>query len=332
MALDRGSAAETPNGSGRAFETAIAHVSANVPIGQRNTTIGELRESLIGKTFDSATHVVVRDGDRFVGIARIEDVLRAPVTDRLDAVMDADPPIVAPGVDQEVAAWRAVQRGESALSVVEAGGRFVGLIAPDRLLAVLLAEHEEDISRLGGFLKGTSTAVRSTEEPLDRRFRHRMPWLLLGLLGAIVSADMMASFEARMQQHLVLAFFIPGIVYLADAVGTQTETVVVRGMSVGVPMRRIFILELLTGVLVGLALALIALPVLWWRWVDFRLALGVATAIFAACSIATLVAMVLPWLLDRAGADPAFGSGPLATVIQDLLSILIYFAVVTALL
>jgi magnesium transporter len=90
-----------------------------------------------------------------------------------------------------------------------------------------------------------------------------------------------------------------------------------------------FTREILSGLAIGLALALIALPLLWWRWGDPGLALGVGISLFAACSTATLVAMTLPWALERAGADPAFGSGPLVTVIQDLLSIAMYFAIVT---
>ena len=135
-----------------------------------------------------------------------------------------------------------------------------------------------------------------------------------------------------LELKMVLAFFIPGIVYLADAVGTQTETVVVRGLSVGVPIQRMVVRELLTGVAIGLALAAVSSPLVWWRWRDADLALCVGLSLFAACSIATVSAMLLPWLFDTLGIDPAFGSGPLATVIQDLLSILIYFLVAMAVL
>ena len=62
-------------------------------------------------------------------------------------------------------------------------------------------------------------------------------------------------------------------------------------------------------------------------WGDGEVAIAVALALFAACAMATVVAMALPWLLSRSGRDPAFGSGPLATVVQDLLSILTYFLV-----
>jgi magnesium transporter len=272
----------------------------------------------------------VCEGERLVGMLRIEDLLAAADERAVAELMDREAPTVAPGVDQEVAVWRAVQHGESALSVVDQAGRFVGIIPPHRLIAVLLQEHDEDIARLGGFMKSSSAARLASVEPLRRRFWHRLPWLLLGLAGALLAADIVGWFETELQEKLLLAFFIPGIVYLADAVGTQTETVVVRGLSVGVRIERVLLLEALTGIGVGLALALVAAPFVWWRWGDAGVALTIGLALASACSIATLVAMALPWSFDRFGIDPAFGSGPLATVIQDLLSIVLYFAVAMA--
>jgi magnesium transporter len=114
---------------------------------------------------------------------------------------------------------------------------------------------------------------------------------------------------------------------MADAVGTQTEALVIRGLSVGVAIRGIVRRELLTGLAVGVAIAAAFLPIGVVVWGDADVAIAVALALFAACSTATLIAMLLPWLFSRVGADPAFGSGPLATVVQDLLSLLIYFAV-----
>jgi magnesium transporter len=318
-------------GTSNPFETAIEHACTNVPIVAPTATFGEARASLIGRQFERATHIVVCDGSTFVGILRMEDFFAAPNEASVASRMDHEAPRVAIGLDQEQAAWHAVQHGESALAVVDRDGRFAGLIPPDRLLQVLLIEHDEDTSRQGGYLKGTSIAIHASEEPLKQRFLHRMPWLLLGLGAALVAADIVGWFEERLQQQLIFAFFIPSIVYLADAVGTQTETLVVRGMSVGVPMARIVRHEIYTGVAVALALAVAAYPLILWRWSNADAALVVALAIFAASSIATVVAMVLPWLLDRFDLDPAFGSGPLSTVIQDLLSIVIYFALVVAL-
>jgi magnesium transporter len=313
-------------------ESAVGHASSDVPIVSPSSTATEVRELLASRRFESASHLVVCEDRTFVGVLRIEALLPASGAARIGDLMDRKAPFVAPGADQEVAAWEAVRHEESALSVVDDHRRFMGLILPHRLLAVLLSEHEEDLSRLGGFVKRTTAARATSEERVRRRFWHRMPWLLIGLVGALLSADLVGWFEIHLRETVMIAFFIPGIVYLADAVGTQTETVVVRGLSVGVPMRRMAPRELLAGVAIGMALAAVAGPLIWWRWENRDVALSVALALLITCSTATVTAMALPWAFDALGLDPAFGSGPLATVIQDLLSIVAYLAIATAIL
>lgn len=313
-------------------QTASEHVCTLVPITSPETRVLQLRQSLEGVHFESATHIGVCDSGKLVGVLRIEDLFGALPDTRIREIMDADPPNVAPGVDQEKAAWRAVQHGESALAVIDDNSRFVGFIPPDRLLAILLHEHEEDMARVGGFLRDSSMARAASEEPVFRRFWHRIPWLLFGLAGAFLAADIVGAFERQLRTNVILAFFIPGIVYLADAVGTQTEALVIRGLSVGVAIGRVVRREIFTGLLVGLALAVVFLPLGWWRWGDAALATAVSLSILAACATASFVALSLPWLFNRTGIDPAFGSGPLATVIQDLLSVIIYLGIATVML
>ena len=330
VARPRGRSAVPVNGHrdrGRnIFETAAAVATSDVPIAEPGILVGVVRERLVERRFESAAHVVVCSDGRFRGIVTIENLLAAPPDAAIDSVMD-EAPTVGPGVDQEVAAWHAVRHGESALAVVDERGYFVGVIPPHRIVAVLLAEHEEDLSRLGGFLENSALARTTSEEPVRRRFRHRLPWLLLGLGGALFAADVVGRFEEHLRANLIVAFFMPGIVYLADAVGTQTETVIVRGLSLGVPLRRMFAREILAGLAIGVALAVLAAPAVWWSWQDASLALSVAVSVFAASSTSTVAAMLLPWIFDAFSTDPAFGSGPLATVIQDLMSIWIYLLV-----
>lgn len=323
-------AREDPYPPGRLiFETAAEHACTRVPVVSPASRIADIRRSFEGKQFDSATHVAVCEDRKLVGIMTIEELLSAPGQAVAGDLMDSDPPVVASGVDQEKAAWQAVQHGESALAVVDSEDRFVGFIPPHRLLAVLLWEHEEDMARLGGFLRDTSSARSAIQEAVMRRLWHRLPWLLAGLAGALFAADIVGLFQKTLEANVLLAFFIPGIVYLADAVGTQTEALVIRGLSVGVEIRQIVQREILTGLFVGLALAALFFPMGLWRWGDRDVALAVSITLLGACSTATFVAMALPWIFHRLGKDPAFGSGPLATVIQDLLSILIYFSVAT---
>jgi magnesium transporter len=167
---------------------------------------------------------------------------------------------------------------------------------------------------------------------VSRRLWHRTPWLLIGLAGAFVAASIVRGFESSLAANVELAFFLPGIVYLADAVGTQTETLMVRGLSVGVSVREVVWREVLTGLSFGVLLGAVALPVGALFFAAGDVALVVALALFSASAIATVIAMVLPAAFHHVGIDPAFGSGPLATVIQDLASIVIYLGFATLIL
>lgn len=310
-----------------AAQPAATHVVANVPRAAPGDRVGEVRLALMGAAFDCADDIAVLEGERLVGLVPIERLLAAPESARVGEAMDADPPVVGPGSDQESVAWKLVRRGESSVAVVDDGGRFLGLVPPHRLVGALLAEHDEDVARMGGYLSRASMARQAAEEPLLRRLWHRLPWLLLGLVGAMVSAVVVGAFEEDLERNVLLAVFVPAVVYMADAVGTQTEALLIRGLSVGANLRLVARREAGTGALIGLLLAGAFLPFVWLAWGDRDVAIAVSTALFVACATASLVAMLLPWLFDRYGRDPAFGAGPLATVVQDLMSILAYFAV-----
>ena len=314
------------------LDTAARHATTRVPVASPADQVDAVLAALRGQRFDSAAVVAVCDADRLVGVATIERLLAAPAGATVAQVMDGAPPTVAPDTDQEHAAWQAVQHGVLALAVVDDAGRFHGIIPPHRLLGTLLAEHNEDLARLGGYLHTTETARTASVESVPRRLWHRLPWLVIGLAGAMLSAGLMGAFEAQLSANLAVAYFVPGIVYLADAVDTQTEALAIRGLSVGIGIKRVVPRETLTGLLVGALLGAVMLPVVALLWDDLVLATAVALSVLGASAIATTVALALPWLLHRTGRDPAFGSGPLATVIQDLLSIVVYFTAVTVLL
>ncbi|MBQ0924950.1 magnesium transporter [Saccharopolyspora endophytica] len=309
---------------------AVQHASINIPIAAPGDSVDELFASLRLRRFDSAAVVAVCENDRLLGLLTVERLLAARMGARVTEVMDGHPPVVAPGTDQERAAWEAVRHGEPGLAVVGPLGRFVGVIPPQRLLSVLLEEHDQDMARLGGFLDSSASARSASTEGVGRRLWHRLPWLLLGLAGALFAALIVGAFERQMERQVLIAFFVPGVVYLADAIGTQTEALIVRGLSVGVSISRVALREIVTGGMLGLLLAVLALPLVALIWNNVEVALAVSVALFAAASVSTFVAMALPWLFHRLDKDPAFGSGPLATVVQDLLSVSIYFVVATA--
>ena len=298
-----------------------------MPTARAKQTVDEVRSSLAGQSFDSASDVAVLDGGELIGLLPMERLLAVEGDALVEEVMDADPPIAAPDTNREAVAWEMINRGESSVAIVDSQGVFLGLVPPNRMLNVLMTEHDEDVARLGGYLASTHRARHAAEERVTRRLWHRLPWLLVGLVGAIASAGIIGAFEQELDSNVLLAFFIPGVVYMAAAIGTQTQTVLIRGFAVGVSLRHVLRRELISGLLLSLAISAAFLPVAAGGWGDTDVALGVTLALFASSIAATLVAIALPWGFQRAGADPAFGSGPLATVIQDLVTIGIYFAV-----
>ncbi len=305
------------------------HSTARVPIVSPSQSVAEVRRSIVGESFDLAETVVVADEGRLVGLVGMSRLVEAPENGQLKDLMDPDPAVIRPDESEEAAAWQMVRRRQSNLAVVEADGSFVGLVPSHKLIGRLLAQHDEDAARLGGYLASSGRARLAAEEPVRRRLLHRLPWLLIGLVGAMASAVIVGAFEAQLEEVVLLAFFVPAVVYMADAVGTQTETLLIRGMSAGIDMRTVIRRELITGVLIGTLIGLAFFPFALIGWGDFNVALAVALALTASCSIATSVATILPRLLTRFGSDPAFGSGPLATIIQDLLSIAVYLAIAT---
>lgn len=284
---------------------------------------------MVGKSFDFVDEIVVLDEGRLIGLVALTRLLEAPEETLLGDLADPDSVVIRPGESEEGAAWQMVRRPQSNLAVVDSGGAFVGLVPSHRLIGRLLAQHDEDAARLGGYLASSGRARLAAEEPVSRRLLHRLPWLLVGLVGAMASAVLVGAFEEQLEEVVLLAFFVPAVVYMADAVGTQTETLLIRGMSANIDMKTVIRRELITGVLIGTLIGLAFFVFALVGWGDADVALAVALALAASCSIATSVATVLPRLLSHFGSDPAFGSGPLATIIQDLLSIAVYLAIAT---
>ena len=317
-----------------AEDTTLTEVAAhlavrNVPMLKGTLTAEEARAQLHGTAYDAVDVVLVLDADgRYEGTAHLKDVLAAADKVPLSSLVAKDWPVVRPDVDQEHAATMALDYRVSAVPVVAEDGQALGLIPARTLLDVLAQEHHEDVHRLAGILKMGAKDRHALDDPPLTRAGRRLPWLLVGLALSTGVTVLMVSFEQALQANIVIAFFIPALVYLADAVGTQTVAVVVRGLSLEMrPLRPLLRGELITGMLIGLPLALLAFLGIWLTFGDVSLAAGVGVALFAASSIASVLGLLLPWLLARAGLDPAFGSGPVATILQDLLTIAVYFAV-----
>jgi magnesium transporter len=135
-------------------------------------------------------------------------------------------------------------------------------------------------------------------------------------------------FEEALRAEVALTFFLPLVVYMSDAIGTQTETLTIRRMAA----RKLFfgrevLHEAATGLLIGLTVGVLALLIIYLWTGKLLVAVIVGAAIVASAITATVIASGLPLLMSRLKADPAAASGPVATVIQDFLSVAIYLGI-----
>ena len=161
----------------------------------------------------------------------------------------------------------------------------------------------------------------------------RLPWLMIGLGIGFLTSIYISRFEEILAKNISLAFFIPIIVYLSDAVGTQTETIFVRDLTEHRAnflkyLKKEFSLGLVMGAVLGFMIGLFAF--FWLR--NLKLAMTVGLAMFINVMIAPVVATVIPELLFKERQDPALGAGPFTTVLQDFISLMIYFLVASVIL
>jgi magnesium transporter len=274
---------------------------------------------------------VMEDDGRLAGALTLRRLFAMSSAVAMREAMDAAFPRVCANDDQESAASVALHHGVDALPVVDRDGRLLGVMPPQALMQVLRREHVEDLHLLAGIQRETAQARHAIEDPPLRRVRHRLPWLLVGLVGSALATAAMATMESRLQANVAIAFFVPALVYLADAIGTQTETVAVRGLSLTrTGLAPLLAGELRTGLLIGAILGLFSYVPIWLIFGDGRLALAVALSVMVAGTVANGIGLLFPWALKRMGFDPAYGTGPGSTVVQDVCTILVYFGVVRA--
>jgi magnesium transporter len=153
----------------------------------------------------------------------------------------------------------------------------------------------------------------------------RLPPLLIGLFLGVLISFVMSRFEAVLTRNVRVAFFLPFIVYMAAAIGTQTEAIYARDLKTGKAKFMDYLTkESAIGVIVGLLCGVISGAIAWIWLNNHPLALSVGISMFVTVATAPLVALLTTEAMQEIREDPAAGAGPIATVIQDLLSILIY--------
>lgn len=316
-------------------------MTAKVPVAREEDTIGDVRRALRGvQEFETINYVYVLDGEgRLVGIFSIKDVFRQPEHAKAGEICKrASLVTIHPEADQERAAYLALKNNIKALPVVDNARRFLGVLPSDAILAILHREMHEDILHRAGLHHHGVHHEQALDSvlsmPLFRSFEHRVPWLGIGLFGGLLIAQIIGLFESTLEHNLLLVGYIPLVIYLSGAVGMQTATFVVRDLAVQqkLPIRKYFRKQVLVTLLMAMLFgcALFALVLFLHRRLDMAIVLSLS--LFAAVASSILSGFFLPFFFAKRGVDPANATGPMGTILQDVLGTTIYFAIATLLL
>ncbi len=271
-------------------------------------------------TFD----VYVTDSDdRLIGVASLENVVKAAPATSVDRLMDREVDSVNHKVDQEEVVRFFKMLDIPAIPVVDDDSVLVGRITFDDLADVMEEEVTEDIYRLGG----------TDQEELGERSpakiaRVRLPWLMMCLLGSLLTAYVMHLYSPTLKEFFIVVVFVPVIIATGGNAGLQTTTVTVRSLATGrlsaALMLPAFFREMRVALLTGLACG-VTVAVAGILGSDSAVVGGtIGIAMFLAVFVAACVGILAPWFFDRMGIDPAVASGPLVTTVNDLLGVSMY--------
>ena len=272
---------------------------------------------------------VIDDDERLVGVISLRDLVTTPPNTELKEIMIRSPETVRPETDQEEVARIVSQYNYLAVPVVDQEGQLLGIVTVDEIVDVIREEATEDFLQMAGAGKDREILMKSSWD----NARSRLPWLFASWVGGILAAAVIGIFNNTLQGTLALAAFIPVIIGMGGNIGTQTSTLVVRGLATGrvnvgnninIIFKEIRV-GIILGILYGLLLGLFAIM----RFMDISPYLGLVVGLGIASSmlIATAFGSLVPLLLHRMDIDPAIATGPFVTTSIDILGVALYLGI-----
>jgi magnesium transporter len=274
----------------------------------------------------------VDEYSKLVGVSSLRQLVVVPPETPLKDFMTTDVFSVQTDMDQEEVAKIVARYDILAVPVVNETNQLVGIVTVDDVIDIFREEATEDILKMAGvsgeeFIE-TQSIYRST--------RIRLPWLFASCIGGIVAFFIISHFEGSLINFAYLAAFIPVIMGMGGNIGTQSSTIVVRGLATGRLNIRdtwpIVFKELAIGFILGSVYGFMIGSVAQLRYNSFMIAISVGLAVICSMSVAALVGSLVPMGFARIKIDPAVATGPFVTTAIDIVSVYFYFSIATSLL
>ena len=242
--------------------------------------------------------------------------------------------VVRPETDQEEVARIVSQYNFLAVPVVDSDDRLLGIVTVDDVVDIIREEATEDFLQMVGAGKDREILLKSSWE----NARMRLPWLFASWVGGIMAGFIIGIFDNVLQSTIALAAFIPVIMGMGGNIGTQSSTIIVRGLATGrvsiENSMRILFKEIRVGLMLGILYGLLLGVFAILKFLDVSPMLGVVVGVSICISmiIAATIGSLVPLILNRFEIDPAIATGPFVTTSIDILGVACYFLIAISLL
>ena len=288
-----------------------------------------------GENSESVYTCYVTDaGRRLEGVLTIKELLLAQDEQLIAELMETDVITAETTEDQEEAVARMMRYDFISLPVVDKEGRLVGIVTVDDVMDVMEEEATEDFEKMAAMAPSEKPYLKTSVLSLAK---HRILWLLVLMISGMITGGILGQYEAAFAAMPLLVTFIPMLTDTGGNAGSQSSTLVIRGMAVGEiqlkDFAKVFWKELRVSMLVGVVLSAVNFVRLNITYPGNQMvALTVALALFVTVLLAKTVGGVLPMVAKLCHADPAIMAAPLITTIVDAISLVVYFRIACALL
>ena len=298
---------------------------------RENKSIGETLKYLQKEAPDAESVYylyVVDKMDILKGVVSLRDIVCTQFDTKISDITNNNVISVKYDVDQEEVANIFEKYGFLSMPVVNENNKLLGMVTADDIMEVLKDESTEDIHRLGGIDK-----EEKVDGTLSESIKSRLPWLVINLITAILAASVVGAFEGTISQVVSLATFMPIVAGMGGNAGTQSLTIIVRGIALGELTGenawRIFFKELLVGLTTGVAIGAIicGLGYIWERNMIFGIVIGIAMILNMMA--ATTSGFIVPVVLKKLKVDPALASAVFVTTVTDVLGFFFFLGLAT---
>jgi len=293
---------------------------------KEDTTAKEAIASLQKENIEMAFYLYVVDDDmHLVGVISLRQLVLVPPETKLKDIMSTDIVSVQTSMDQEDVAKIVARYNLLAVPVVDEDNKLVGIVTVDDVIDIIREEATEDILKMAGagkeFVAGPYTILKSIQK--------RIPWLFASWIGGVIASYVVSYFQNSLHSLVSLAAFIPIVMGMGGNVGTQSSSLVVRGLATGhfniKQFWQIISRELSVGFIMGFIYGALLGLFANFQYNTWTLGLAVGLGLICSMTLAATVGSLLPLIFTRLHVDPAIATGPFVTTTTDILSIFFYF-------